>query len=82
MIPHIHTLFEFTSIPYENQHQTLKIKKIDRGQIKLREYSIRLLQPYVTECCGHTYFIAFIVCLYEGTPGVNNWPDCEAKSGL
>ena len=27
MIPHIHTLFEFISIPYENQHQTLNIKK-------------------------------------------------------
>ena len=46
MIPHIHTLFEFISIPYENQHQTLNIKKIDRGQIKFREYSITLLQPY------------------------------------
>ena len=45
MIPHIHTLFEFISIPYENQHQTLNIKKIDRGQIRLREYSITLLQP-------------------------------------
>ena len=46
MIPHIHTLFEFISIPYENQHQTLTIKKkIDRGQIKFREYSITLLQP-------------------------------------
>ena len=46
MIPHIHTLFEFISIPYENQHQTLYIKKIDRGQIRLREYSITLPQPY------------------------------------
>ena len=45
MIPHIHTLFEFISITYENQHQTLNIKKIDRGQIKFREYSITLLQP-------------------------------------
>ena len=36
MIPHIHTLFEFISIPYENQHQTLNIKKIDRGQIRFR----------------------------------------------
>ena len=43
MIPHIHTftLFEFISIPYKNGHQ-----KIDRGQIKSREYSITLLQPY------------------------------------
>ena len=38
MIPHIHTLFEFIGIPYENQHQTLNIKKIDRGQIRFREY--------------------------------------------
>ena len=45
MIPHIHTLFEFISTPYENQHQTLNMKKIDRGQIKFREYSITLLQP-------------------------------------
>ena len=46
MISHIHTKFEFISIPYENQHQTPNIKKIDRGQIKFREYSITLLQPY------------------------------------
>ena len=45
MIPHIHTLFEFISIPYENQHQTLNIKKIDRGQIRFRDYWITLLQP-------------------------------------
>ena len=32
MIPHIHTLFEFISIPYENQHQTLNIKKIDQAK--------------------------------------------------
>ena len=38
MIPHIITLFEFISVPYENQHQTLNIKKFDRGQIRLREY--------------------------------------------
>ena len=48
MIPHIHTLFEFLSIPYENQHHTLNIKKIDWGQIKFREYSITLLQPFFT----------------------------------
>ena len=47
MIPHIHTLFEFISIPYENQHQTLNIKKIDRGQIRFREYWITLLQPSI-----------------------------------
>ena len=47
MIPHIHTLFEFISIPYENQHQTLNIKKIDRGQIRFRDYWITLLQPGV-----------------------------------
>ena len=38
MIPYIVTLFEFISVPYENQHQTLNIKKIDRDQIRLREY--------------------------------------------
>ena len=38
MTPHNITLFEFISVPYENQHQTLNIKKIDRGQIRLREY--------------------------------------------
>ena len=38
MIPYIVTLFEFISVPYENQHQTLNIKKIDRGQIRLRKY--------------------------------------------
>ena len=32
------TLFEFISVPYENQHQTLNIKKFDQGQIRLREY--------------------------------------------
>ena len=26
------TLFEFISVPYENKHQTLNLKKIDRGQ--------------------------------------------------
>ena len=50
MIPHIYILFEFISIPYENQHQTLNIKKIDRGQIKFREYSITLLQPSQARC--------------------------------
>ena len=45
MKPHINTLFEFISIPYENQHQTLNIKKIYRGKIKFREYYITLLQP-------------------------------------
>ena len=40
------TLFEFISIPYENQHQTLNAyKKIDRGQIRFRDYWITLLQP-------------------------------------
>ena len=33
MIPHIHTLYEFISIQYENQHQTLNIKKIDRAKL-------------------------------------------------
>ena len=38
MIPHIITLFEFIRVPYENKHQTFNIKKIDQGQIRLREY--------------------------------------------
>ena len=59
MIPHIHTLFEFISISYENQHQTLNIKKIDRGQIKFREYSITLLQPWELTY-GQTVYIAEI----------------------
>ena len=29
MIPHIHTLFEFLSTPYENQHQTLNIESVE-----------------------------------------------------
>ena len=48
MISHIHTLFEVISIPYENQHQTLNIKKIDRGQIRFRDYWITLLQPVLS----------------------------------
>ena len=31
MIPHIHTLFEFISTPYEDQHQALNIKKNEPG---------------------------------------------------
>ena len=56
MIPHIHTLFEFISIPYENQHQTLNIKKVDRGQIKFREYSITSLQPKEKVCVTDNFF--------------------------
>ena len=56
MIPNILTLFEFISIPYENQHQTLNTKKIDRGQIKCREYSITLLQPLPPEYQSHGFF--------------------------
>ena len=50
MIPHIHTLFEFISIPYENQHQTLNVKKNKRGQTKFQKYSITLLQPKEKVC--------------------------------
>ena len=40
MIPHIHTLFEFMNLPYENQHQILNIKEIDRGSNQvLRVYN-------------------------------------------
>ena len=70
MIPHIYILFEFISIPYENQHQTLNIKKIDRGQIKFREYSITLLQPSQARCqcsrhnqknvIGRNLFVSFM----------------------
>ena len=35
MIPHIHTLFEFISIPYENQHQTLTGAKSSFESIQL-----------------------------------------------
>ena len=38
-------VIEFISMPYENQHQTCHIKKIDWGQIRFREYWIMLLQP-------------------------------------
>ena len=61
MIPHIHTLFEFISIPYENQHQTLNIKKIDRGQIRFREYSITLLQPKEKVCVTDKFFFLRIM---------------------
>ena len=61
MIPHIHTLFEFISIPYENQHQTLNIKKIDRGQIRFREYSITLPQPKEKVCVTDKYFFLRIM---------------------
>ena len=75
MIPHIHTLFEFISIPYENQHQTLNIKKIDRGQIKFREYSITLLQPLhfrkERESSGGVV-VKLLACGARG-PGFDSW---------
>ena len=37
---HFITLFEFISVPYEYQHQSLYIKNY-RGQIRLREYLFR-----------------------------------------
>ena len=67
MIPHIYTLFEFISIPYENQHQTLNIKKIDRAKIKFREYSITLLQPSQA-CCQ---WLGGICLFYWGALGEN-----------
>ena len=60
MIPHIHTLFEFISAPYENQRQTLNIKN-DRGQIRFREYSIKLLQ--VCNLLNSSYILACILNL-------------------
>ena len=62
MIPHIHILLEFIlSIPYENKHQTLNIKKTVRGQIKLREYSITLLQPKEKVCVTDNFFFLRIL---------------------
>ena len=73
MIPHIHTLFEFISIPYENQHQTLNIKKIDRGQIRFRDYWITLLQPkekvHVT---GNFFFLGILIPEYFPNETVND----------
>ena len=43
MIPHINTLFEFISTPYENQHQTLHIKN-DRGQYATETIEIYLIK--------------------------------------
>ena len=47
MIPHNLTLFQYMCALYQNQHQTLPIKKIDRGQIGLREYHSTLSEPKV-----------------------------------
>ena len=79
MIPHIYILFEFISIPYENQHQTLNIKKIDRGQIKFREYSITLLQPSQARCqcsrhnqknvIGRNLFVSFMGVAWDENGG-------------
>ena len=41
MIPHIHTLFEFISIPYENQHQTLNIKKLTGAKSGFESIQLR-----------------------------------------
>ena len=42
MIPYIVTLFEFISVPYENQHQTLNIKKIDRAKLGFASIYLRI----------------------------------------
>ena len=41
MIPHIHTLFEFISIPYENQHQLLNTRIEPVGTKPYREVCLR-----------------------------------------
>ena len=45
MIPHIHTLFEFISTPYENQHQTLNMKISGFESIQLRYCNLMSTQP-------------------------------------
>ena len=42
MIPHIITLFEFISVPYENQHQTLNIKKFDHAKLGFASIYLRI----------------------------------------
>ena len=42
MIPHIITLFEFISVSYENQHQTLNMKKFDRVKLGFASIYLRI----------------------------------------
>ena len=48
MIPHIYTLFEFISIPYENQHQTLNLKKRDHPFYTLIPTHRPINSPFTT----------------------------------
>ena len=48
MIPHIHTLFEFISTPYENQHQTLNMKKIDGAKSGFESIQLRYCNLHYT----------------------------------
>ena len=42
MIPHNITLFEFKSVPYENQHQTLNIKKLTGAKLGFASIYLRI----------------------------------------
>ena len=42
MIPHNITLFEFISVPYENQHQTLNIKKLTGAKLGFENIYLRI----------------------------------------
>ena len=42
MIPHNITLFEFISVPYENQHQTLNIKKLTGAKLGFASIYLRI----------------------------------------
>ena len=50
MIPHNMTRFKFICVQYQFRRQTLPIMKIDRGQIKFREYVSTGTEP--TEECS------------------------------
>ena len=42
MIPHNITLFEFISVSYENQHQTLNIKKLTGAKLGFASIYLRI----------------------------------------
>ena len=42
MIPHNITLFEFISVPYENQHQTLNIQKLTGAKLGFASIYLRI----------------------------------------
>ena len=55
MIPHIHTLFEFISIPYENQHQLLIIKKIEKGTAGACAPALSKVEGHKLVCAPTTF---------------------------